>query len=254
MHFRLIIEGTSTAKRVFKVSGSEGLCKVDVQGTVTEKVTYLRGRGVTFAVQRTQKGWSFTRAFTSTDITTRVRIVRNADGPVSITPLIPADPTSQTVCQSLLTKLKQQLKGSTDIKNAHCPHTSSNHLTEDWGFKFKGNSFALLNLGRDVHAPTGPGSCGYTSYTAGFLDMAHEFPDIPEVDFVSSPFPPVCTAQQPCAEDLQIWAHHHPVLVHMTSGDVNDPQLPVGNPAFGLSGTATDSGRTDILLRFIRQP
>jgi hypothetical protein len=57
-----------------------------------------------------------------------------------------------------------------------------------------------------------------------------------------------------CAEDLQFWAHHHAVLVHMTSGEVADPQQNVGDPASGLSGHATDSGRTDILLRFIRQP
>jgi hypothetical protein len=153
-----------------------------------------------------------------------VRIVRKADGPVSITPSIPT-----------------------------CPQTSANG-TEDWGFKFEGNNFALRNFGRDVHAPTLPGSCGFTPYTAGFLAMAHEFPDIPEVAFVPSPFPPVCTAQQSCAEDLQIWAHHHAVLVHMTSGEVADPQQNVGDPASGLSGQATDSGKTDILLRFIRQP
>ena len=252
MHFRLIVEGTSTAKRTFDVAGADSLCKINAHGTVTETATYLRGRGVTLAVQRTQRGWSLTRAFTSTDITTRVRIVRKADGPVSITPLIPTNPTSQSVCQSLLNSLKQQLKGSTDIKNAHCPQTHSS--TEDWGFKFEGNSFAFDNLGRDVHAPTLPGSCGSTPYTTGFLAMAHEFPDIPEVAFVPSPFPAVCTHQQPCAEDLQIWAHHHAVLVHMTSGEVTDPQQDVGNPGLGLSGHATDSGRTDILLRFIREP
>lgn len=252
VHFRLIVEGTSTAKRTFDVSGEVSLCNINVHGTVTEKATYLRGRGVTLAVQRTQKGWSLTRAFTRSDITTRVRIVRKASGPVSITPLIPADPTSRMVCQSLLNSLKQQLKGSTDIKNAHCPQTTS--PSEDWGFKFEGNSFAFRNLGRDVHAPTLPGSCGFTPYTGGFLAMDHEFPDIPEVGFVPSPFPAVCTHQQPCAEDLQIWAHHRAVLVHMTSGEVTDPQQIVGNPAVGLSGHATDSGRTDILLRLIRQP
>lgn len=81
VHFRLIVEGTSTAKRTFDVSGEVSLCNINVHGTVTEKATYLRGRGVTLAVQRTQKGWSLTRAFTRSDITTRVRIVRKASGP-----------------------------------------------------------------------------------------------------------------------------------------------------------------------------
>ena len=50
-----------------------------------------------------------------------------------------------------------------------------------------------------------------------------------------------------------MWAHGRPVLVRMTSDDVTDPEQNVGNPLFGLSGHATDSGRTDVLLRFIRQ-
>jgi hypothetical protein len=85
------------------------------------------------------------------------------------------------------------------------------------------------------------------------LDLPHQFPDIPKVAFVSSPFPPVCTVRQPCAEDLHRWAHGRPVLVRMTSGDVTDPEQTLGNPLFGLSGHATDSGRTDVLVRFIRQ-
>ena len=48
----------------------------------------------------------------------------------------------------------------------------------------------------------------------------------------SSPahFPLSATVRQPCAEDLQIWAHGRPVLVHMTSGEVTDPEQTVGNP------------------------
>jgi hypothetical protein len=252
VYFRLIVEGTSTAERTFDVSGKEALCNIQAHGTVTEKATYLRGRGVTFAVQRTQKGWSFTRAFTHTDITTVVTIQRKAHGPVTITPTYPNIPTSVTVCQTLANNLKKQLKGTTDIANAHCPQKWGTR--EDWGFKFEGNSFALDNLGNDNHAPTVSGDCGYTTYTEGFLDLTHEFPDIPKVAFVPSPFPPVCTVRQPCFEDFQIWAHHHAVLIHMTSGEVTDPQQNVGNPLFGLSGHATDSGRTDVLLRFIRQP
>jgi hypothetical protein len=52
---------------------------------------------------------------------------------------------------------------------------------------------------------------------------------------------------------LQLWAHGRPVLVRMTSDDMTDPEQTVGNPLFGLSGHATDSGRTDVLLRFICQ-
>ncbi len=207
---------------------------------------------MTFAVQRTEKGWSFTRAFTNTDITTVVTIQRKAHGPVTVTP-DPSLPVSVTAdCQTEANELKQQLKGTMDIANAHCPQKWGTR--EDWGFKFDGNSFALDNLGNDNHAPTVSGDCGYTKYTAGVLDLTHQFPDIPKVAFVPSLFFPVCTVRQPCAEDLQIWAHHHAVLVHMTSGDVTDPQQDIGNPLLGLSGHATDSGRTDVLLRFIRLP
>ncbi len=251
VHFRVIIEGTSNAERTFDVSGKDSLCDVTIHGTVTDRATYLRGRGVTFAVQRTERGWSFTRAFTNTDITTVVSIKRTAHGPVDITPTYPKFPTSVSVCKTLVAKLKKQLKDKTDIAYAHCPQNWGTR--EDWGFKFEGNSFALHNLGNDNHVPTVSGDCGYTSYTAGFLDLTHQFPDIPKVAFVPSPFPPVCTVRQPCAEDLQIWAHHRPVLVHMTSGEVTDPQQTLGNPLFGLSGHATDSGRTNVLLRFIRQ-
>ena len=252
VYFRLIVEGTSTAKRTFDVAGKESICNMEIHGTVTEKATYLRGRGVTFAVQRTEKGWSFTRAFTSTDITTVVSIQRKAHGPVTITP-DPSIPDVRDRCaRQYVDDLKKQLKGTTDIANAHCPQKWGTR--EDWGFKFEGNSFALDNFGNDNHAPTVSGDCGYTSYTAGYLDLTHQFPDIPKVAFVPSLFPPVCTVRQPCAEDLQIWAHHHAVLVHMTSGDVTDPRQDIGNPLFGLSGHATDSGRTDVLLRFIRLP
>ncbi len=251
VHFRVIIEGTSTAERTFDVSGRDSLCDIRAHGTVTEKATYLRGRGVTFAVKRTEKGWSFTRAFTSTDITTVVSIKRTAHGPIEIKPTYPAFPTSVSVCKTLEAKLKKQLKGKTDIAYAHCPQKWGTR--EDWGFKFEGNAFALRNLGNDNHVPTVSGDCGYTTYTAGLLDLAHQFPDIPKVAFVPSPFPPVCTVRQPCAEDLQMWAHGRPVLVRMTSDDVTDPEQTVGNPLFGLSGHATDSGRTDVLLRFIRQ-
>jgi hypothetical protein len=251
VHFRVIIEGTSTAERTFDVSGRESLCDIKIHGTVTEKATYLRGKGVTFAIKRTEKGWSFTRAFTNTDITTVVAVKRTASGPIEITP-DPVTPISVSECKTLVDKLKAQLKGTTDIANAHCPQKWGTR--EDWGFNFDGNKFALRNLGSDNQVPTVSGDCGYTKYTAGFLDLAHQFPDIPKVDFVLSPFPAVCNFRQPCAEDLQIWAHRRTVLVNMTSGEITDPEQTVGNPLVGLSGRSTDKGRTDVLLRFTRLP
>ena len=139
-----------------------------------------------------------------------------------------------------------------DIANAHCPQKWGTR--EDWGFKFEGNSFALDNLGNDNHAPDRVRRLWIHRVHRRRPRLDAPVPDIPKVAFVPSLFPPVCTVRQPCAEDLQIWAHHHAVLVHMTSGDVTDPEQPIGNPLFGLSGHATDSGRTDVLLRFIRLP
>jgi hypothetical protein len=182
---------------------------------------------------------------------TVVSIKRTAEGPIEIKPTYPHFRPSVSTCRTLVNKLKKQLHDKTDIAYAHCPQTWGTR--EDWGFKFEGNSFALRNLGNDNHVPTVSGDCGYTTYTAGLLDLTHQFPDIPKVEFVPSPFPPVCTIRQPCAEDLQMWAHGRPVLVHMTSGKVTDAEQTVGNPLVGLSGHFTDSGRTDVLLRFIRQ-
>ncbi len=252
VHFRVIIEGTSTAERSFHLSGNDSLCNIKLDGTVTEKATYLRGKGVTFALKRTEKGWSFTRAFTDTDITTVVSVKRRASGPIEITPAYPKVPTSVSVCKTLLAKLKKQLKGTTDIANAHCPQKWGTR--EDWAFKVEGNTFALRNLGNDNHVPTVSGDCGYTAYTSGLLDLAHQFPDIPKVDFVLSPFPAICNVRQPCAEDLQIWAHHRTVLVNMTSGEVTDPEQTLQSAFGSLGGRYTDKGRTDVLLRFTRLP
>jgi len=73
---------------------------------------------------------------------------------------------------------------------------------------------------------------------AGFLAMTQEHPDISEVGFV-----PLPTAHR--------FGHRRAFLVHMTSGRVVDLPGTVGRPP--LTGKVNDSGRTNILLRFIRQ-
>jgi hypothetical protein len=233
--FTLVIEGKSTAKRTFTETGAVGLCKINVHGTLTETATYLRGRGVTMIAVRGPSGTVFYRTGpgpVNGAITTRVHLVRKATGSVSWTPLVPK-----------LSQFCQHLKGTPDLSKHGCPEHKNS--TEDWGFKLSGKSFALRQ--DDVLTPPGlkhgPGSCGYTKETAGFLTMAHEFPDIPEVGFV--PFPAA-----------QVFGRRHAFLVQMTSGNVVDKPKSTGGGGGGLSlkSTVKDSGRTDLLLRFIRLP
>jgi hypothetical protein len=228
--FTLIIEGTSTAKRTFTETGETGPCKIKVNGTLTETATYQRGRGVTVAANRTSAGTLVFRSGTefNRDITTRVHIVRRATGSVSFKPIVPQ-----------FLSLCKRFKGTRDLSKAGCPEKQT--FTADWGLKSEGGGFALRQAdvlsGPGHGLKHGPGSCGYNTYTAGFLEMAHEYPDIPEVGFV--PFP-----------IAELFGHKHAFLVHMTSGEVIDPPRTVGTPP--LTGKANDSGRTDILLRFIR--
>lgn len=230
--FTLVIEGKSTAKRTFTETGAEGLCKINVHGTLTETATYLRGRGVTVLAVKNASGTFFFRGGHqfNVDITTRVHIVRKATGSVSWKPLLPQ---FRPFCK--------HLKGTPDLSKLGCPELKNSH--EDWGFKLQGSSFALRQP--DILAPPGlkhgPGSCGYTSETSGFLGMAHEFPDIPEVGFVRFPY-------------AQVFGRRHAFLVHMTSGNVVDKPKSTGGGGLSLKSTVNDSGRTDILLRFIRLP
>jgi hypothetical protein len=230
--FTLVIEGKSTAKRTFTETGAVGLCKINVHGTLTETATYLRGRGVTVLAVKNASGLFFFRGGPkfNVDITTRVHIVRKATGSVSWKPLLPQ---FRPFCK--------HLKGTPDLSKLGCPERKNSH--EDWGFKLQGSGFALRQP--DILTPPGLkhglGSCGYTSATAGFLGMAHEFPDIPEVGFV--PFP-----------HAQVFGRRHAFLVQMTSGNVVDKPMSTGGGGLSLKSTVNDSGRTDILLRFIRLP
>jgi hypothetical protein len=226
--FTLVVEGKSTAKRTFTQTGRTGVCKISLHGTLTETATYLRGRGVTVVANKDSSGTYFFRSSSgpfNPPITTRVHIVRTATGSLTWKPLLPQ-----------FAKLCKTFKQIPDLSKFGCPEKKN--TTEDWGFKL-GSGFALRQI-EVLTAPVrhGRGSCGYTSFTAGFLALTHEFPDIPEVGFV--PFP-----------SAQVFGRKHAFLVRMTSGNVVDK--PVSGGVI-LKSTMKDSGRTDILLRFIRQP
>jgi hypothetical protein len=207
------------------------VCTIKVKGTLTETATYQRGRGVTVAAARTASGALVFRSGTqfNRDIATRVRIVRRATGSVSFRPLVPQ-----------FLPYCRHLKGTPDLSKVGCPEKQT--FTADWGLKLQGSGFALRQAdvlaGPNRGVKHGPGSGGYSSYTAGFLEMAHEYPDIPKVGFV-----PLPTAQ--------LFGHRRAFLVHMTSGSVIDPPGTVGTPP--LTGKVNDTGRTNILLRFICQ-
>jgi hypothetical protein len=138
--FTLVIEGKSTAKRTFTETGAEGLCKINVHGTLTETATYLRGRGVTVLAVKNASGTFFFRGGHqfNVDITTRVHIVRKATGSVSWKPLLPQ---FRPFCK--------HLKGTPDLSKLGCPELKNSH--EDWGFKLQGSSFALRQP--DILAP-----------------------------------------------------------------------------------------------------
>jgi hypothetical protein len=236
-NFSLVVEATSTATRGFSEHGSDSTCLIDTSGTLTETATYLRGRGVHLqfrGIKGKRNIFSLKRIGNTTDITTLVRVTRTIEGSVtgSLTPGLP-DPTGQLtqICQGLSVP---------DLSTKGCPETRS--YQADWGLDVDGirDTFALKLAVKSV--PTlshGPGSCGYTIPTRGFLGMNHEFPDIPEVKPVKVPF-------------AQLFGHQHAFLVRMTSGKVTDPQQQIGTPP--LVGFANDSGSTNILVRFIREP
>lgn len=245
-NFSLVIEATSTATRGFSVHGSDGVCTMSASGTLTETATYLRGRGVNlqFVVQgKGSTGFGLKRIGNTTAITTRVRVTRKIEGSVtgSLSRGVP-DPTGELapICQGLSVP---------DLSTKGCPETHS--YQADWGFERNpepGGDLltapaATFALRLDVKsAPTlshGPGSCGYTIPTRGFLALNHEFPHIPDVNPAAVPF-------------AKILGHQHAFLVRMTSGTVKDKQQQLGTPP--LIGFANDSGSTNILLRFIRQP
>jgi hypothetical protein len=221
--WKVIVEGAATATHGFSERGQVGLCTIDVSGTVTHAMTLQRGKGVTFVAVKKAGQYGLERVGNNSDITLVVRLTVTETGEVN---LAPTDPTFAQYCPPFQADLSQG-----------CPKNFT--LRQDFGFKFEGDNFALVQAGDALTTPQ-PNPCVTNQYTTGLLTVVHGFPTEPEVATVPFPFPKFFTK------------HRHAFKVDMTSGQVTDPQQTTGTPP--LIASLNDDGMTDLTVRFVPVP
>jgi hypothetical protein len=218
----VIVEGTATATHGFTEIGRAGLCTVNVSGSITHNMTLQRGKGLTFVAVKKRGQYGLERVGNNTDITLVVNLTISSQGSVNVQA---PDPLSAPYCPPHQADL-----------STGCPKKST--FRQDFGFKFNGSSFALVEAAVELQTPQ-PTWCAKDQYTDGLLDVVHGFPDEPEVGFVPFPFTKL------------FGRHPHAFLVRMTSGQITDPPKNGGTPP--LLSTLNDSGSTSFTLRFIPQ-
>jgi len=229
--FDLVIEGDATAQRTFQLTGQASICEENLHGTFTQTTRFLRGKGVTIEFVRKKVGAGYEygarRLSAASAITVVATSKRSATGEQSLKRAVNAPLPVQ--CPE---------EGTKDIsKLGECGVAKTTR--DDVGLKVTGNSFAIAE-DDNLAAPGGTKKnvCGETPLDAGFVDLRYEWPDYDPVE--DEPIP-----------DAKLFSGARAVKVDLVSlGSPGGITTNVGT--YPLTGTATDTGDTNITVRFIR--
>ncbi len=227
--FTLVIEGVARARRHFTVNGEVGTCTEEASGTFSQGNYFLRGRGVTLEFVRKRHGSSWIYGVKRVGrrnavFTVKVKQVREATGSAEVKAL--------SIKGFTLPCPESGVKH--DLDTPGCGTTKK--LDTDLGLKISGTTFTVAPGDETLAAPIPLGTCGETTLTKGFLSLLYEWPD----------YVPVASAPLP---EAKLFSGVHALAVKLSGEDKGTPK-PIGTPP--LTGTATDSGETDITVRFIR--
>jgi hypothetical protein len=226
--FDIVIEGLSTAKRTFSLTGQASICEESLHGTFEEHSKFQRGKGVTIEVVRKKKGseteFGVKRLGGSPAITLVTKSWRTATGEQSLKRATNAPIPVQ--CP------EEGVKDLSKIGSCSVTKTTRDNV----GMHVNGNLFTIAQ--DDQLTPPTPttGLCGETPLDKGFIKMFYEWPDY---------FPP---KEEPIPE-AKLFSGLKAVRVDFY-GDAPPHTEKVGT--YPLTGEATDEDGVIMIVRFIR--